>query len=525
MKKKTLLSVLLCLGGLLNVNAQQSEHEFEIISGPEYIEPINKAGASVKGVSESGKYCWGNNTTNAYYYNIETGEFCIIGITEEEKYQGYSTTTIAGVTDDGKVLVNYGHRKCYLLDTATGDTTFIESPLKDYPYVYIWEMTPDAKYLAGNFITQGNGLYPMCAIRQDDGSYKTIPLEHDSLDAMGAVAKFTQVRIITDDGKYIGGSQNDCTGSVARYVIWRLDENGNYVKYTPFDDILFDFTVEKPGEAPDFDDYVTATDHKSEEYKKQKEEYNKIRNVWLDKFEKFTRNETSNDWTALCSSASGDVLCGTVRYTDPETYEVTNYPAFYDFENDSITIIKDIAGSKGKDFISNNRFLSIGGPANYPFQILITDNGKSSEFSEWLFDKTGTNLKDSYYVSFMDKMSWTKVEGVFMGLPNFSKDGRTMVLITPEKGRYTASVIKFNHSIFGDVETGIEAEVVNNFEILGSVIEGNAEVNVYTLDGKMVKTVKVDGRVDMNDILTAGAYLIKVTRDDNITKSFKLVVF
>lgn len=523
MKKNFFTAALLLMCGFLGMHAQETE--FQIVQGPEYIQSAADNAMFITGVSENGKYCWGNNMNDAYYYDTETGEYAVFKITPEQKQAGYKDTKIAGITNDGIAIVCLGLRECYALNIETGEKTVIESPMEDFPYLHVWDMTEDGSILAGNCINSVNKQRPMVAVRQADGTYVVTPLEYDSNDAMGAPAQFTQVRVVTNNGRHLAGPQVSETGFVSRYVTWSLNENGEYVYSSPFDDMLYDKTQEQPGVQPVFADYVTATDKTSDEYKQQKAEYDQAYSDWRKKFVAYTKNYTTVDWGAISKSIRGEYICGTLK--TPLGRKKSKYsPLYYNFETEEITVLDTISDNqKGKDILPGNRYITLTGPTDVWFKIMITEDGKMKPFHEWIYEKSGTDIHDFYFTSFLDKFTWTTYEDVFMGMPCFSGDGKTLVMTTWVGSEYVTSIMKFSNSIFGDVETSIEAELVDEFSMSGSDINvGRAYVEVYTFDGCRVKSMHVEGHTDMADVLNPGNYIVKVMYGENKTKSFKLIL-
>lgn len=522
MKKNLMFAALLLISGA--VTAQEQKHEFEITQEPEFIESACENSIFMDGVSENGRYCWGSTRYEGYYCDLETGEYALVGASHEQKYeQGYTQSKIAAVTNDGIAIVNLGHKECYLLNIATGEKTYLQSPMEDYPYVYVWDISNDGSVIGGNFINEGNAQYPMYGKRQADGTYKLTPLEFDKFDAVGDSAQFTQVRRVMSSGKYIAGSQIDASGSVARFVVWKLDEDGNYKYTTPIDRILYDTSVENPGPQPVFEDYVTAEDMHSDEYKQQQKDFYKILYEWYDNFALFTKNCTTVDWGGIQRSTRDNWICSSVNVATSE-YSSSYYPMYYDCDNDNIVMLEDNfkEENRGIAMLGEGKYLTMCG--NRWTKLMITDDGVTKPFHEWLKDKTGMDVSETYHFEYTDHNTGMPVDDILMGMPTMSYDGKTLVLTTFDHGGYKASVIRFNKSIFGDVETGISANVVNNFDIAGTEIDGNADVDVYTLDGKMVKSVQVSGHTDLKDILSSGSYVVKVRSDKNVVRSFKLFV-
>ena len=522
MKKNILLSALFCLSGLFCANAQQPENS--IVLGPEEILSATQNAVFITGISDSGKYCWGNGMMSAYYYNTETQEYNVISITDEEGKSGYKETKIAGITDDGIAIITYGQRSCYALNLETGEKTMIESPLADFPFVSAWDMTPDGNIIVGNCINEFNKQRPAVINKQEDGTYKVTALDFDPMDAMGAPAQFTQARAVTNNGKYIAGSQVSETGFVARYVTWELNAEGVYEFKTPFDELLYDFTKEKPGVQPVFKDFVTATDKNSEEYKQQKAEFDKAFKEHGKKMTEFTRNYSSVDWGGVRTSVYGNYFCGTFKKSLGRKKNAF-YPLFYDFEKQEQILIDSVSESrKGWDILTDNKILSLTGPKDVWFEVKITDNGETKFFHEWIEEKTGTDISNFYYGEFTDKFTWTTYEGIFMGMPIISRDGKTMVMTTWLNNQYETSIIKFEKSIFGSIATGIDNKVVSTTKINGSVINASlAVVDVYTMDGIKVSTYNVAGSIDLADNIAAGTYIVKVSEGGD-ARSFKLII-
>ena len=517
-----MLSVLLLVSGAMA--AQDQNAEFDITRAPEFIESACNSSIFIKGVSANGRYCWGVNKYDGYYCDLETGEYAIITTTKEQKKQGYVQSTLAGITDDGIAVVNLGLRETYLYNIATGEKTYLQSPMEEYPFINVWDMTPDGKVLGGNFITAGNFQYPMCAVRQDDGTYKMMALEHEVLDVVGDTAQFTQLRCVMNSGKYLAGSQIDYSGSVARYVVWERQDDGTYKYTAPFDKYLYNFDVENPGPRPNINDYVTNNDPSTDEYKQQLKDFYAINNEWYDKFEVFTKKYSTVDWGGIRRSSREDWLCGSFRLAADDYWGELSYsPLYYNCETKEVVHLDNMDQQcRAAELLGEDKYLIMEG--NRFMRLMILENGVKRHFYEWLKEKTGVDVSEDYHFVFTDYQSGMDVDDIIMGFPVISNDGKTLLLTTFVEGANKASVIKFSKSIYGDVETGIEAKVVNSFEMSGTVIEGNADVNVYTLDGKLVKTLSVSGSVDMKDVLGTGTYVVKVKADKNITKSYKMII-
>ena len=521
MKKNYLISALFLFGGLITTQAQTADTE--IVFGPDLVAEATAGNFFTTGISENGRYIWGNQRTEAYYYDTETEEFCVYKCTSEERKKGYQDCKIAGITSDGIAVINYGKRICYVYDTNTGDKTYIESPLEDFPFVVAWDVTPDGNTIAGNCINKGNKQRPCVIQKQEDGSYKLTLLDYDPSDAMGAPAQFTQARVITENGKYIVGPQMSETGFSARYVTWELNDEGVYEFKTPFDSLLYDFTKEKPGIQPTYYDFVTANDKNSEEYKEQKAAYDAAFKEHRRKMKEFTKNYTNVDWAGQNTAVRGNYFCGSLKKVIGKNTG-KHSPLYYDFEKQDYMVIDTLEQStKGWNILPGNLYMSITGPEGSKdvwTVPMISVEGKQMPFHKWLEEKTGTDVAD-YYTSIMGDVE--------VGLPYFSGDGKTMVTTTwlgneGAKSKFETSVIRFSNSIFGSVETGIENKIVSDVKFTGSKINSSsAIVDVYTFDGIKVRTFNVSGSIDLADELAKGNYIVKV-REGNKTSSFKLVI-
>lgn len=520
--KKNFMSVLMLLfSGFLTAQTQQ--HEFEITQGPEDIVSATENAMFIKGVSENGKYCWGNNTKAAYYYNTETGEYALFTITPEQKKKGYKDTSkIAGITNDGVAIVCIGLREAYALNIATGEKTMIESPFTDFPYIHIWDMSADARIAVGNCTNKKDHQRPIYAERQPDGTYKVTALDYEDVDAMGAKPQFTQVRTVTSDGKYFAGPQVNENGFASRFIVWSPDGNGGYTYTYPFDEIIYDLTKEKPGAMPNESDYVTSTDPYSDEYKQQIAAYDKAYEEWAIKFDAFTKGGLTVTWSDMSHTLTNKYFCGSTQKSIGYKKERVT-PMFYEYETGSVIHIDTLKENhKALDVLPDNSFITLTAPNRNWFKIMITENNVTRPFHEWIKEKSGKDISDFYLEDYF--AAGETYSDVFMGRPCFSADGKTLVLTRVANHKYVTSIIKFSNSIFGNCPTGIKAEIVDEFEIKGSEINAkNALVEVYTFDGCKVKSLNVSGSVDLANKLNTGSYIVKISEGNNI-RSYKLIL-
>lgn len=239
------------------------------------------------------------------------------------------------------------------------------------------------------------------------------------------------------------------------------------------------------------------------------------------KSSEFTRNNTDVEWGGVYKSLNGEYLCSSIKQPAAD-YKYKFSPMYYNFETIEIVVLDSLEGNqKGWTILPEDKYISLIGPSNVWFKVMLTDNGKTMPLHEWIKEKTGTDISDFHFGSFRDKLTWTTYEDVFVCFPFFSADGNTMISTTWLNNEYLTSIIRFSNNIFGDVQTEIKGELVSTFNVQGPVINSSsAIVDIYTFDGMKVNTFNVSGTLNLTEVLAKD---IK-DKEDNKTNKFKLII-
>lgn len=260
------------------------------------------------GLSPDGRIVYGNNLGGkAVFYNLDSENPLLMLESGPEDLLKLGLT-VAGVTNDGKALI-CDYLNSYFVNLDDMSKTFIKSPDADYG-VNSWDITNDGKTIACNLTSTNFVVIPMVGKLQADGSYKLEYLEYDEKDAMGCYAQYTQARYISEDGKYIFGIQPDDRGMGGRLVVWEMQDDGSYKFTTPLDEYLYDFSYEKPGFAPEENDYITADPEKDiDEYNKQCEEFDNAFIAYEEQYANFTRNYSELDVFGIHKATKNNIIC------------------------------------------------------------------------------------------------------------------------------------------------------------------------------------------------------------------------
>ena len=246
------------------------------------------------GVSANGRYIIGATMYEggAAYYDIETGD-PFVGF--NPTFDNTTGVLIAGITYDNLVFV-CENNVVFTYNINDDTTTYLESPDPKLG-IDVWDVNSDGSVIGGNFTDEEAVVCePMVGERQADGTYKMIKLEYDPNDIFGNQAQFTQVRHVTENGRNVIGIQIDARGRAPRVVVWEKQDDGTYEYTTPFDELIYDFTADKPGKKPEFEDYVTVSKSEDPElYEKQRKEFQDAWTAYEEAFTKFTRGGSMLD--------------------------------------------------------------------------------------------------------------------------------------------------------------------------------------------------------------------------------------
>ena len=529
---KTAITFAVALSLMATAHAQSPE-KVEVTE-PFFVENFTDDFVTASGINGDGSIIYGQdptlstvfydfNNTQEPYFRVQAGDDDFFGITP------------GGITNDRLVLLShYSHSYLYDLNKKAIAAN-LPSP-KEGKGVDAWTITPDGSIIGCNLSSMEDfSVEPMLAFRQEDGTYKFEKLPYDNIDAMGCESQYTQVRYISDNGKYVLGIQPDNRGLSGRIVVWTRQDDGSYSFSTPMDDFLYDFTIEKPGLAPEWSDYVTANpDTEPELFNQQMEEFDKIFNEFEQKYNDFTRGGSSIELYLINRSAHGNTIClgfydRTLLTSETQDEMEIMTPVFYDFENNKIEHLRDISSSFGFQTLPDgNRIVAKSEGGLYSIS-MVDKEGAQQPLHEWLTNITGTDLSAWYTYTYYDFMNDVEVEGVFMGLPYISKDGKTMMLAghDPDKGDVT-SVIRFSESILGDDATGIQENKASLVVVADGIIrigEGQqGTADIYAMNGSKCGSYQFDGELNLNGQLSKGAYIARVAVEGEQPVSIKFVI-
>ena len=481
------------------------------------------------GVSPDGRIVYGNNLGGkAVFYNLDSNDpMTMIESGPEDQLK--LGLTVAGITNDGRALI-CDYLNTYFIDFTDMSKTFIQSPDPAYG-VNTWDISNDGKIMACNLTSTNFVVIPMVGRLQEDGSYKLEYLEYDEKDAMGCYAQYTQTRYVSEDGKFIFGIQPDDRGMGGRLVVWVLQEDGSYKFTTPLDEYLYDFTYEKPGFAPEENDYITADPEKDPDlYNKQCEEFDNAFMEYEENYANFTRNYSELDVYGLHKASNSNMACMGFRdYRGEKSGLMT--PVFYDAETNTITEYPDITSdSFAWDELPGGGYIVANKLAEICSLTAVDKSGEKMPFEKWFLNVTGTDIAKDFTYTFMDPMTYEEVTGVYPGRPYFSANGKTLLFsgMNPETGDFTASVYCFDSNIFEIVPTGMKVNVVNKVLFDGSVLElgsgSHGTAVVYGMNGSELGSYDVNGNINFEGVLHSGSYIVKTTVDGKAPVSMKICV-
>ena len=465
----------------------------------EYVLPI--------GLSADGSITWGYTPVGSLgYYNFNKPENPISWTEYSES--DFFGIKVAGIPFDGKPLIS-NYMSSFFLDLETGDKTYIESPDSDLG-IDAWDISSDGKYIACNLTDEAFLVIPMIGIRQDDGTYKLTYLEYDEYDAMGCIAQYTQTRYVSEDGKFVMGIQPDNRGMSGRYVMWTRQDDGSYKYSSPIDNTLYDFNSDKPGYAPEWDEYVTADpETQPDEFAAQKAAFVEAWDLFEYNYDKFTRNRSNIDMFATIKETRCNKIC--IPYEDYRTEESSGYyvPLIYDCDKaelieydfaESMTAVEQLPG--GGNILDDGWNL-----------IAVDDEGNQTIFTEWFMNTTGYDMA-------------AIVSG---GIPYFSEDGKNLLIAgTNNLNDATSTLFCFDRDIFAATATGIKVNVISEVGVNGSKVtlgtNMNGIVDVYALNGSKCGSYNINGSFDFATVLANGMYIIKVSVNGEKPSTMKLLV-
>lgn len=494
------------------------------MSEPEFITEFTQNEVSALGVNSDGRFVYGmNGSGSAFIYDFNSFEpFKMLEATPSD----YFGITVAGFSPEGLALVSH-YTNSYFYNTETGDKEYIESPDSNFG-LDAWDISADGKYIGCNLTTEDFIVIPMIAEKKEDGTYKYTYLDYDKNDAMGCPAQYTQVRFISDDAKYLIGIQPDNRGMGGRLVVWEKQEDGTYKFTTPLDEYLYDLSAEKPGIAPEWDDYVTADyETETELFNQQAAEYDKVFEEYETKYMKFTRNQSALEIYMMNKATRSNTVC-MAFYDNRVNNESDMIPVFFDCDTKEIKEYPEMIGCFGMEQLPGGGHIVAKDQTGFYSLTAIDNDGNTQPFHEWLTDKTGTDISKDFSFTFYDVMNDVEISGIFLGLPYFSEDGKNLVLTgaDPEVGSIT-SILRFDNDIFATTTDINNIGIEENITIAnGKISLGNKQgiAEIYSLNGAKCGSYTVNGSFNFNEVLSSGTYVVKMNVENMKPISFKIIV-
>ena len=524
----TLVAALLMMSA---ANAQSASDEKVKAEGPNYVDEFYENYVMTRGVSADGTYIYGNIGADVpgCIYNVKTNEPMIV--LDPEKGDMTLGVNVVGITYDGLAFVNEND-VTYVLNLNDGTKTYLKSPVADFG-MDVWDVTSDGSFFAGN-ITSEDGFYcePLYGEKQEDGTFKMVQLDYPREDAMGCMAQFSQARFVSEDGNHIFGIQADARGMAGRLLVWTRQADGTFTYEMPFDDIIFDKSVGQPGSVPEFEDYVTADSETDPDlFNQQYDEFIKAFEEFQQKYNDFTRHSALDIFMMNRARRSSVIYAGLDQAYIPEGSEdyeeIVCRPIMYDCETGTVTYNEQAVGH-AFDQLPGGGYITFDNSSEVLYQTsVVKEDGTVQEFSEWLNELCGIDLSEDYYMELSNPFTGQEFVGVFVGLPYFSNDGKTLVMAATDLDfMLTTGVITFDRDVFAMTATGIKPNVVskvlfaNNKLNIGDGVQG--KVVVYNASGAKCGEFDVNGTADLSS-MGAGAYIVNVNTEKG-NSTLKVIV-
>ncbi len=530
--KKLFTLLLTALLSLTTVNAQPESKVG--MSEPNLVQEFLNNYVITLGVSADGQYIYGSvgGDVQAGIYNIKTNDPMII--LDPELNTSSLGVNIAGITYDGIAFVSENNIS-YLYNIKDNTRTDLISPSPEIG-MDIWDVSSDGKIFAGN-ITNVDGFHcePIYGVKQEDGTYKMNKLNYDSNDAMGCIAQFTQARFVSEDGKYVMGLQVDSRGMAPRMVVWVLQEDGTYKFTTPLDAVIYDLSCKQPGEVPDYYDYVTADpDTEPELWQQQRDVFQKAFNDFEVNYGNFTRHSSLKAFMMNRAIRDSKIYTGIeemIATEGSDIYDaVVTHPIIYDCEKDIVTYDKENVGTAFEQ-LPGGGYISFDDSSQLFYKTSVTKkDGTRMEFTKWLLEFTGIDLYDYFHYVVFNPLTGGSLDDVYAGLPYFSHDGKTLVLYgTNADYNFATNVLTFDRDVFDEVSTGInDVKVLCSITYSDNIITLNdgkcGTVELYGLNGVKQGAYRINGSLNLKSLVAAGSYIAKVTTNDNVTSTIKVIV-
>lgn len=532
-----LLMMLCCLWG--TSYAQNSTPHFSIVSEPKYSAYIpNTYSVGIQGMSANDRYIWGNDgRTVALVIDLQDDKVVNYNDLELDGVESSNYIyDVVSVANSGEILIMrrspMGEEySCFMLSADAKSKQELTSPNLDFPYVDARAMTPDAQFVVGNL---GNSFWeqqPYVASRNEDGTYTFTLLKFEEEDAMGATSVYNQALYVTADGSYVMGKQTDWTGQYPRFIMWEKQSDGSYLFTTPLDHIIYDLSAEKPGAAPDWDDYVTIEwdENMSEEdqakYDEQEAAFYKADSLYYVLLHKRTRNQNLDPYAQtymIRGNAWGGAITQHKIDAEMEEEYSISVPLVYEPATKKTYYNADCkAFGNALASMPSNAF-AVGLEQYWPRHILSVwqpETNKAQPFHEWLQEMTGVDISKDF-ISLLEDGS----EDVTLGVPYFSASGKSLLLTGlrgVEQQEFFLVTLNFDRDIFADPEHNTPVKISTGYCYDGRKIVSLSSnqvlhVSIYSIEGTRVAALSsIHGEVQVQGQVPAGNYIAVISSPGN----------
>lgn len=441
-------TALLCSACLFQSQPLQAQ---TIVEGPFMLQGDRETLCLVGGVSANGRYIFGSSPDISFVYDRET----------KKSYYPQENYRVVSVADDGTMITFVNHKSGGIISAKDKTFKAFVSPIEDYPIVAPIFASADGKYVCGNLLKKPDNHYtkPFLAIRQEDGTYKSIALEAPDKDVFNLEPQYSLALVCTNDGKYICGLQKDYSGLIDRFIVWKRQEDGSY-KFNGLDDKTF-FGETLPIQSSTILKYIP-------------------------------RNGVS-----LQISHDRNYLCGTVgRLNDLGDLE-KKFPYIYNLREGKGVMFENIthSGTSAVDAWSDNAIIHNKITPGVGWLSYVTDpENELTDLPKWIGKKCNTDISKFY--------DFPAAGRAVMGYPYLSQDGKVLVtfrLDPNNKNLSNISYIVFNDNILTSTDKPLLPEVESN-----SYNYDSANGNLYVQKNMQAELIDMSGNKVAQKHLLAG---------------------
>ncbi len=424
---------------------------------------------------------------------------------------------------------------------------------------------------------------PVMWQRNEEGTYDNyVILPHPEADYSGRAPQYVTAISISPDGKTIAGTVTDCAGRLVMPIVYTENENGewsyslpmekfinpNHVELPPYPgeypmwpdakDYMTDEEIEAynaaydewvanfyQGEMPEYTAYMTEEEKASYEaaydnWQKEATEFEEKQSLFLEALDEICSASTSIVFNNILLSPDGKQIAVTAITVVPDpnswipggTKEIPHIWTI-DLASGEIQKYED-AEANLHGWYADGTITAWGNiwdanPAAY-----ILKDGKSTSFVDYI---NGINPELQAWVKenmthVVESYDWEteeviQEEGLYVGLPLFSADMKTLACWTPTMWDYDImyqgyvfDLAQFN-GVNSAVAAGDLAVYVNQAGDI--VVNGDAAtLRVYNLQGVCVASASnVSGVVDVT--LASGVYVVKAVSANGVVNVAKVV--